>query len=87
VVDAEEAALTVRQLRVLAIAAERHVRELTGLDDGHPPQPAEVVDRPGWVDAAANGLRLLLADHRSPDGVARRVLARTAGVQVGVALA
>jgi coenzyme F420 biosynthesis associated uncharacterized protein len=87
VVAAEEAAQTVRQLRVLAVAAERHVRELTGMDDGRPPQPAKVVDRPGWVDAATNGLRLLLADHRAPDGVARRLLATTAGVQVGVALA
>jgi coenzyme F420 biosynthesis associated uncharacterized protein len=86
-VAAEEAALTVHQLRVLAIAAEGHVRDLTGMDDGRPPQPAEVVDRPGWVDAAANGLRLLLADQQAPGGVARRLLARTAGVQVGVALA
>ncbi|MFN2496262.1 MAG: zinc-dependent metalloprotease [Pseudonocardiaceae bacterium] len=86
-VAAEEAALTVRQLRVLAVAAEGYVRELTGMDNGRPPQPAEVVDRPGWVDAATNGLRLLPADHRAADGVARRLLARTAGVQVGVALA
>ena len=86
-VAAEEAATAVRQMRVLAIAAEGHVRELTGMDDGRPPQPAQVVDRPGWVNAAVNGLRLLLADHRALDGVARRLLARTAGVQVGVALA
>ncbi len=91
-VAADEAALTVRRLRALAVAAEGHVRELTGMDDGRPPQPAEVVDRPGWVDAATNGLRLLLAENRAASdeveaGVARRMLARTAGVQIGVALA
>jgi coenzyme F420 biosynthesis associated uncharacterized protein len=87
VVAAEEAALTVRRLRALAVTAEGHVRMLTGMEDGRPPQPAEVVDRPGWVDAAAEGLRLLLADHHNPSGMARRLLARTAGVQIGVALA
>jgi coenzyme F420 biosynthesis associated uncharacterized protein len=87
VVPAEEAATAVRQLRALSVTAEQHVRELTGLDDGQPPRPAEVVDRPGWVDAAAEGLCRLLADYRIPEGRSRRVLATTAGVQVGVALA
>ncbi|MGH3907184.1 MAG: zinc-dependent metalloprotease [Pseudonocardiaceae bacterium] len=85
----DEAALTVRRLRELAVSAEGHVRELTGMDDGLPPQPAEVVDRPGWVDAATDGLRLLLAENRAGpvEGIGRRVLSRTAGVQIGVALA
>jgi coenzyme F420 biosynthesis associated uncharacterized protein len=86
-VPAEEAARAVRRLRDQAITAEAHVRELTGLDDGRPPQPAVVVDRPGWVEAATDGLRLLLADHRAPAGIGRRLLSGTAGVQVGVALA
>jgi coenzyme F420 biosynthesis associated uncharacterized protein len=86
-VPAEEAAAAVRQLRALSVTAERHVRELTGLDDGRPPRPADVVDRPGWVDAAAEGLSRLLADYRVPEGRARRMLATTAGMQVGVALA
>ncbi|HEU0087580.1 MAG TPA: zinc-dependent metalloprotease [Pseudonocardiaceae bacterium] len=89
-VAADEAALTVRRLRDLATTAEGHVRELTGMDDGLPPQPAEVVDRRGWVEAAVGGLRLLLAgDAAGPveGGIARRVLARTAGMQIGVALA
>lgn len=88
VVAADEAALTVRRLRELAITAEGHVRELTGMDDGTAPRPAEVVDRHGWVDAATEGLHRLLADRGGrSSGVARRMLARTAGVQVGVALA
>jgi coenzyme F420 biosynthesis associated uncharacterized protein len=86
-VPAEEAAHTVRSLRDQAITAEAHVREITGLDDGRAPQPAEVVDRPGWVNAATDGLRLLLADQRTPDGIGRRLLSGTAGVQVGVAMA
>ena len=81
------AAMTVRQLRAMSVTAETHVREITGLDDGKEPPPAEVVDRPGWVDAATEGLCRLLADYRIPVGRARRMLATTAGVQVGVALA
>ena len=86
-VPAEEASASVRQMRALSITAEEHVRELTGLDDGRPPPPAEIVDRPGWVCAATEGLSRLLADYRIPEGRARRMLATTAGVQVGVALA
>ncbi len=86
-VPAEEAAAAVRRLRELSITAEQHVRELTGLHDGHSPLPADVVDRPGWVLAATEGLSRLLADYRVPDVRARRLLATTAGVQTGVALA
>jgi coenzyme F420 biosynthesis associated uncharacterized protein len=83
----DHAAETVRQLRDYSVTAETHVRELTGLDDGKTPPAAEVVDRPGWVEAATEGLCRLLADYRIPEGRARRVLATTAGVQVGVAMA
>jgi coenzyme F420 biosynthesis associated uncharacterized protein len=90
-VPPQEAASAVRQMRALSVTAEQHVRELTGLDDGAPPCCAEVVDRPGWVDAAVEGLCRLLADHRLDyrlgEGKSRRMLATTAGVQVGVALA
>ncbi|MGH3832891.1 MAG: zinc-dependent metalloprotease [Pseudonocardiaceae bacterium] len=86
-VPAEEAAVAVRQLRALSVIAEEHVRKLTGLDDGAAPRPAEVVDRPGWVDAATEGLCRLLADYRIPAGRAGRMLSTTAGMQVGVALA
>jgi coenzyme F420 biosynthesis associated uncharacterized protein len=74
-------------MREHSVIAEQHVRELTGLHDGHPPLPADVVDRPGWVLAATEGLARLLADYRVPDVRARRLLATTAGVQTGVALA
>ncbi|MGH3777516.1 MAG: zinc-dependent metalloprotease [Pseudonocardiaceae bacterium] len=86
-VPPEEAGAAVRQMRALSVTAERHVRDLTGLDDGRPPRPADVVDRPGWVLAATEGLSRLLTDYRMPEGRARRLLATTAGVQTGVALA
>ncbi len=86
-VPAGEAVAAVRRLRTLSVIAEEHVRELTGLDDGRPPRPADVVDRPGWVEAASEGLSRLLADYRVPNSRPRRVLATTAGMQVGVAMA
>lgn len=86
-VPAEDAVAAVHQLRTLSVTAEQHVRELTGLDDGRAPRPADVVDRPGWVLAAVEGLSRLLAQYRVPDGRARRILATTAGVQTGIALA
>lgn len=83
----DDAAAAVRQMRAMSVIAEEHVRKVTGLDDGRPPRPAEVVDRPGWVDAATEGLCRLLADYRTPEGRTRRVLSTTTGMQVGVALA
>lgn len=85
-----EAGTTVHRLRALAIIAEVHVRHLTGLDDGRAPRPADVVDRPGWVSSAVASLRALVPDDlggRLGSGAGSRFAARTAGVQVGVALA
>ncbi|MPZ66502.1 MAG: coenzyme F420 biosynthesis-associated protein [Pseudonocardiaceae bacterium] len=83
-----EAAATVQRLREHAVTAEDHVRDLTGLDDGSSPRPADVVDRPGWIDAAAGGLQVMLSGlptpGRNPVG---RFTAQTAGVQAGAALA
>ncbi len=90
VVPRAEAEATVQRLRELAVDAESHVRALTGLDDGRTPEPAHVVDRPGWVSSAAAGLRFLVPDDfgvRGGSGTGRRFAARTAGVQAGVALA
>ncbi len=85
-----EAQATVHRLRSLAVIAEVHVRHLTGLDDGRAPRPADVVDRPGWVSSAVAGLHALVPDEfgrRLGSGAGSRFAARTAGVQVGVALA
>nr|WP_246361375.1 zinc-dependent metalloprotease [Haloechinothrix aidingensis] len=91
----------VTQLSDLSVGAERHVRELTGLGTDLPLLPGTVVDRRGWVEAAAAGLRVLTTRGAGGDssgegddspGTAGRNLFRPlmaggAGVQTGLALA
>ncbi|GAA3892037.1 zinc-dependent metalloprotease [Saccharothrix violaceirubra] len=88
VVPRAEADNAVGRLRELAVDAEVHVRDLTGLGHGLPLRPGEVVDRPGWVRAAVRGLAALtsgaLPERGGPLG---GVLAGTAGVQAGVVIA
>jgi coenzyme F420 biosynthesis associated uncharacterized protein len=88
VVPREEAELAVRRMRSLTVTAEGHVRELTGLGADLPLGPGEVVDRPGWVRAAAHGLAAL-TDSALPriEGPLGGVLASTTGVQAGLLLA
>jgi len=88
-VTREEAELAVTELRELSLDAETHVRELTGLGSGLPLLPGEVVDRPGWVRAAASGLDALTgkALKAMPANPLSPVLAGSAGVQTGVVLA
>ncbi|QUF01646.1 zinc-dependent metalloprotease [Actinosynnema pretiosum subsp. pretiosum] len=88
VVPRAEADVAVGRLRELAVDAEAHVRELTGLGHGLPLRAGEVVDRPGWVRAAAQGLSVL-TDSAAPrqGGVLSGVVSGTAGVQAGVVLA
>lgn len=88
-VPIEEAELAVAQLRDATGHAERHVRELTGLGHDLPLDPADVVDRRRWVEAAAEGLAAL-TDGVLPAGSNRPmggVLAGSAGVQAGMVLA
>jgi coenzyme F420 biosynthesis associated uncharacterized protein len=84
-----EAENTVRQLREVTDVAEGHVRELTGLGLDLPLPPGEVVDRPGWIKAAAEGLEVLTegALPRSFAGPVGAVMAGSAGVQAGMVLA
>ncbi|WP_033432392.1 zinc-dependent metalloprotease [Saccharothrix syringae] len=88
VVPRAEADVAVHRLRELAVDAEVHVRELTGLGQGLPLLPGEVVDRPGWVRAAVRGLAAL-TDGALPrqSGAFSGVVAGTAGVQAGVVVA
>ncbi len=87
-VPREEAEAAVTDLRELTIEAEGHVRELTNLGLDLPLLPGEVVDRPGWVRSAANGLDALtgraLPRQGGPFGP---ILAGGAGVQTGLVLA
>lgn len=89
VVSRAEADQVVAELRDLTVDAERHVRELTGLGAGLPLLPADVVDRPGWVRAAASGLDELTsrALPSLPATPLTPLVAGGAGVQTGVVLA
>ncbi len=84
------AAAEVARLRSDATTAEAHVRALTGLGAGLQVPAADVVDRPGWVRAAADGMALLTNGARVPQpptALARRVTTSTSGVQAGAVLA
>jgi coenzyme F420 biosynthesis associated uncharacterized protein len=84
-----EAEAAVREMRVITDVAEGHVREHTGLGEGLPLPPGEVVDRPGWIKAAAEGLDVLTegALPRAYSGPVGSVMAGSAGVQAGMVLA
>jgi coenzyme F420 biosynthesis associated uncharacterized protein len=88
-VPREEAEREVELLREVTAPAEAHVRELTGLGDDLPLLPGDVVDRRGWVSAAAEGLATLTegALPAAPNRAIGGVLAGSAGVQAGVVLA
>ncbi|WP_206039924.1 zinc-dependent metalloprotease [Rhodococcus sp. HNM0563] len=62
--------------------AEAPVRDLTGLVGGAAPRPALVVDRPGWVHAAAASMSELVGE-----GENRSWAAKPAGAQAGAMLA
>jgi coenzyme F420 biosynthesis associated uncharacterized protein len=88
VIGKDEADHVVGRLRELAPQAEVHVRELTGLGQGLPLLPGEVVDRPAWVRAASQGLAALTAPAMPrQSGAMASILAGTAGVQAGVVMA
>ncbi|WP_092529711.1 zinc-dependent metalloprotease [Amycolatopsis arida] len=88
VVPKDEAERTVVELRDLTVEAEGHVRALTGLGAGLPLRPAEVVDRPGWIRAAAAGLDELTGRALPrASGPLAPLLAGGAGVQTGLVLA
>lgn len=84
-----EAERTVTDLRELTVDAESHVRALTGLGADLPLLPADVLDRPGWVRAAAAGLGELTgrAVNENETGRLGPLLAGGAGLQTGVVLA
>jgi len=88
-VSRDDAVELVRRLRSDAAVAEGHVRAVTGLGEGLPLLPADVVDRPAWAAAAIDGMAALTAGARLPHTpkVARAVTATTAGLQVGGVLA
>src|SRR4051794_37215333 len=60
-VTLEEAHDVVEQLHQLAVEAEGHVRDFTGLVSVGDPGRVVVVDRPGWAKANIQGFEVLLA--------------------------
>ncbi|WP_413247704.1 zinc-dependent metalloprotease [Rhodococcus sp. Z13] len=79
---------TVRdELFAAAARAEGPVREHTRLGDGSEPPPALVVDRPGWVRAAAASMADLTASPTSGPGGGRPWVGKPAGAQAGAMLA
>ena len=60
-ITADQAAAVVTDLRTFSARAELAVRETTGLGADLPVDDADVVDRPGWVKATAEGMELLSA--------------------------
>ena len=61
VVNQEEAAATVAELRAGADRSTAYVRGFTGLEAGERTAPVLVVDRPAWIQANADGFATLLA--------------------------
>src|SRR5689334_22913429 len=59
-VDRAQAGRVVSDLRRYASQAEEHVRGYTGLETNSATAPVVVVDRPGWVAANIDGMRLVL---------------------------
>jgi coenzyme F420 biosynthesis associated uncharacterized protein len=90
----EDAAAAVAELRAGADRATGLVREFTGLVAGERTAPVLVVDRPGWVQANADGFATILGPvldklsekKGSPTGLALAVGSRVTGAEVGALL-
>jgi coenzyme F420 biosynthesis associated uncharacterized protein len=74
----------VENLATAAKAAEPPVREVTGLHtDGAVPE-ARIIDRPGWIRAAAESMRTMTGGTDKPRGA---ISGRLTGAQTGAVLA
>jgi coenzyme F420 biosynthesis associated uncharacterized protein len=74
----------VENLATAAKAAEPPVREVTGLyTDGAVPE-ARIIDRPGWIRAAAESMRAMTGGTDKPRGA---ISGRVTGAQTGAVLA
>ena len=88
-----EAADVVAELRDVTVAAEQHVRRVTGLVPPVPPGPATVVDRAGWAQVNVDGFRVVLEPMaerllagKQPSRAAVAVTGSLAGLQMGSVL-
>jgi len=71
-------------LTAAALAAEPPVREVTRLDTGGAVPDAHVVDRPEWIRAAAESMRVMTGGIDEPSGF---LSGRITGAQTGAVLA
>ena len=76
----------VEELAAASKRAEGPVREVTRLADGLPIPEAQVVDRAGWVRAAANSMSHMTGTGQE-EGEKRLLAGKPAGVQAGAMLA
>ncbi|RDI47106.1 zinc-dependent metalloprotease [Nocardia mexicana] len=74
----------VEELAADSARAEVPVREVSLLTDDRPVPAARVVDRPGWIRAAADSMAELTG---APEGERNRFAGKPAGVQAGAMLA
>lgn len=76
----------IEQLAESARASEVPVREVTGLIEGGAIQEARIVNRPEWIGAAAQSMRVMTGGGEG-NSKPRAVSGRIAGVQTGAVLA
>jgi coenzyme F420 biosynthesis associated uncharacterized protein len=74
----------VENLATAAKAAEPPVREVTGLHTEGAVPEARIIDRPGWIRAAAESMRVMTGGTDKPRGV---ISGRLTGAQTGAVLA
>ncbi|HYX99153.1 MAG TPA: zinc-dependent metalloprotease [Mycobacterium sp.] len=74
----------VENLATAAKAAEPPVREVTGLHTNGAVPEARIVDRPGWIRAAAESMRVMTGGTDKPRGA---ISGRVTGAQTGAVLA
>ncbi|MEU7766301.1 zinc-dependent metalloprotease [Nocardia sp. NPDC049190] len=76
----------VAELAVASERAEGPVRAVTGLLDDRPVPTARIVDRPGWIGAAADSMAQLTGSDTA-SATRKRFAGKPAGVQAGAMLA
>ncbi|MEU4323480.1 zinc-dependent metalloprotease [Nocardia fluminea] len=74
----------VAELASASVLAELPVREVSGLLDDRPVPEARIVDRPGWISAAADSMAVLTGTGSAEGG---KFVGKPAGVQAGTMLA
>ena len=96
-VDLADARQAVAQLRDLSVAAQGHVREITGMEPREPAGSAVIVARPCWIKANVDGFRVVLEpiidrlsssrlSSSAAGSITTAVGSRVTGVQLGAIL-